>query len=204
MTAATIDPPRRDSWSVNVHAVIDKFTVEQVEACKAALGLDREPTGSELKAFCAPADRAESFDNLLTRQGKKRLIDRLVGTASNQALDTTHMRIGVGNSTTAAADTQTDLQAAAGAGNRQFALVDSAPTVGTGADSGKVTAVATFPTGEANFAWEEWGIDGGTADGTTVTTEGNTTPGLINRKVASLGTKTSAASWVFTVTITIS
>ncbi len=46
-------------------------------------------------------------------------------------------------------------------------------------------------------------MDGGTASATTVTAETNTTPGLINRKVTDLGTKTSAASWVFTITITI-
>jgi len=63
--------------------------------------------------------------------------------------------------------------------------------------------VATFGTGVGNYHWQEWGVDGGTASGTTVTSEGNTTPGLINHKVTDLGTKTSAASWVFTVTITI-
>lgn len=188
----------------NILARVDKFGAEQIEACRSALGLDREPNGLELLAFCAPRESIESEGNLLTRQGKKRLIDRLVGTASNQALDATHCRIGTGNSNTAAADTQTDLQAAAGAGNRQFQLVDSAPSVGSGASSGVGTFVATFGTGVGNYPWEEWGIDGGTASGTTVTTEGNTTPGLINRKVTSLGTKTSAASWVFTVTVTIS
>ena len=66
------------------------------------------------------------------------------------------------------------------------------------------TFVATFGTTVGNFHWQEWGIDGGTADGTAVTSEGNTTPGLVNHKIADLGTKTSAASWVFTVTITLS
>lgn len=196
---------RQDAIQWSARARVDKYGLEQLAECRAALGLDREPNGPELLAyFGASDDYIESDGNLLTRQGKKRIIDRLVGTASNQALDSTHLRIGVGNSNTAAVDTQTDLQAAAGASNRQFELADSAATVGSGASSGVMTVVATFETGDANFAWEEWGIDGGTADGTTVTTEGNTTPGLINRKVTTLGTKTSAASWVFTVTITIS
>jgi hypothetical protein len=75
--------------------------------------------------------------------------------------------------------------------------------VGTGASSGVMTVVATFGTSVGNFHWQEWGIDGGTANGTTVTADGNTTPGLVNHKITDLGTKTSAASWVFTVTITI-
>lgn len=185
------------------HARVDKFNLNQIEACRAALGLDREPTGVELLEFCAAESFVETEGNLLTRLGRKRLIDRLVGTASNQALDATHLRIGTGNSATAAVDTDTDLNAAAGAGNRQFKLADSAGTVGSGANSGQLTVVATFATGVGNYAWEEWGIDGGTADGTTVTADTNTTPGLINHKVTSLGTKTSAAAWVFTVTITI-
>lgn len=192
---------KEDFFQWNVLARVDKFTVDQIEACRKSLGLDREPISSELLAFCAADDVIESEGNLLTRQGKKRLIDRFVGTTSNQALDATHCRIGVGDSTTAAVDTHTDLQAST---NKYFALVDSAPTVGTGASSGVGTFVATFGTAVANYAWQEWGIDGGTASSSTVTTDGNTTPGLINRKVASLGTKTSSASWVFTVTITIS
>ena len=195
---------RTDAINWHAHARIDKFTLDQIEACRRSLGLDREPISHELMAFCAADDWIESDGNLLTRQGLKRIIDRLVGTSSNQALDATHCRIGTGTSNTAAAATDTDLNAAAGAGNRQVMLVDSAPTVGSGASSGVMTCVATFTTGVGNYAWEEWGIDGGTANGTTVTTEGNTTPGLINHKVGSLGTKTSAASWVFTVTITIS
>jgi hypothetical protein len=35
-----------------------------------------------------------------------------------------------------------------------------------------------------------------------VTAEGNTTPGLCNHKIAALGTKTAAGTWVATVTIT--
>lgn len=204
--STTTEVPRADGFKWNVTARVDKFTAEHEAAVLAQLdaeGAPRSELSKRLTEQFSPYDSIEVDGNLLTRIGRLRLIDRLVGTASNQAITATTGRIGVGNSNTAAADTQTDLQAAAGAGNRQFELLDSAPTVGTGASAGVVTLVATFETGDANFAWEEWGIDGGTADGTTVTTDGNTTPGLINRKVTALGTKTSAAAWVFTVTITI-
>lgn len=194
---------RTDTINWHAHARVDKFTAEDEEKAKRYAGEQGIPLSQALLELASPYDTIEADGNLLTRLGRRRLMDRLVGTASNQALDATHTRIGVGNSSTAAADTDTDLAAAAGAGNRQFELVDAVGTVGTGASSGVVTFVATFETADANFAWAEWGIDGGTADGTTVTAEGNTTPGLINRKVTSLGTKTSAASWVFTVTITI-
>jgi hypothetical protein len=186
----------------NAHARVDKFTAEQEAEAKVVADRDGI-TLSQALLRLEPYEVAESEGNLLTRLGRKRLMDRFTEVASNSGITAAKARIGVGNSSTAAVDTDTDLVAAAGAANRQFELVDSAPTVGSGVDSGKVTLVATFETTDANFVWNEWGIDGGTADGTTVTADTNTTPGLINRKVASLGTKTSAAAWVFTVTITI-
>lgn len=193
---------RTDAITWHAHARVDKFTLAQIDACRTALGLDREPTGAELLAFCEPADSIEADGNLLTRLGLARIGNLLIGTASTQALDATHCRIGVGDSNTAAATTDTDLGGAAGATHRQFQLVDSR-SVGSGANSGVYTIVATFGTSVGNFHWQEWGLDGGTANGTTVTADTNTTPGLVNHKITDLGTKTSAASWVFTITITL-
>lgn len=130
--------------------------------------------------------------NLLVNAGIARLEDLLI-VAGGQGYNAANSRIGVGNSNTAAAASQTDLQAAAGAGNRQFKLVDQGPTRA----SQTITWRATFASGEAQFAWQEWCIDVGTADGTTVTAP------MLNRKVFTGGTK-AAAVWVFTVTITIS
>lgn len=148
--------------------------------------------------------------NILTRIGLLRYNQRLAAIASNQGLDATHARIGVGNGTTAvptpsSANTDTDLSASSGSGNRQFKLVDSV-AVGSGATAGVLTFVATFTTAMANFTWSEWGIDGGTADGTTVTADTNTTPGLINRKVpgTALLTKSNTVTAVFTATLTLS
>ena len=137
----------------------------------------------------APDEVVESLDNLLLNAGITRLLNLLVG-AGGQAFDSTHSRVGVGDSSTAAAASQTDLQAAT---NKQWKLVDS-----VNVSSQTVTWVATFGSSQANFAWAEWGIDQGTADGTTVTAP------MLNRKVASLGTKASGSTWVFTVPITIS
>jgi len=195
---------RSDGARWRIAMRVDKYDLDAVERARAFFGLrpNEEPSGAQLAAVAAPVEVVANLGNLLTRQGKKRLMDRLAGTASNQALDATHCRVGVGDGSTAAADTDTDLSAVAGSTHRQFKLVDSV-TVGSGASSGVLTIVATFGTALANFAWSEWGVDGGTADGTTVTSETNATPGLINRKVEALGTKTAAGTWVITVTITI-
>jgi hypothetical protein len=195
---------QRDGARWKIAARVEKFDLDAVARARRFFGLAdwEEPSGAQLLALAEPYETVVEEGNLLTRLGLKRLMDRLAGTASNQALDATHCRIGVGDGTTSAAATDTDLSAASGSSHRQFKLVDSV-TVGSGASSGVVTIVATFSTSIANFDWNEWGIDGGTSDGTTVTSEGNTTPGLCNHKVTTLGTKTSSATWVFTVTITI-
>lgn len=141
--------------------------------------------------FEAGADPDEVFEdkgNLLLNAGITRMINLLTG-AGGTAFNAANSRIGVGNSTTAAAAGQTDLQGA----SKYFKLVDSATPSGQ-----TVTWVATFASGDANFAWEEWGIDNGSTSGSTVTAP------LLNRKVAAMGTKGSGSTWTLTVTITIS
>lgn len=96
----------------------------------------------------------------------------------------TNARIGVGDSSTAFAAAQTDLQAGA---NKFRKIVDSAPS---GA-SNVLTLVATFATGDANFAWNEWGVFNAASGGT-----------MLSRKVEALGTKPSSQTWQFTVTLT--
>lgn len=101
-----------------------------------------------------PIEIVTSLNNLLLNAGIARLEDLMIA-AGGQAWDAAHSRIGVGNDATAAAATQTDLQAAAGAGNRQFKLCSSGPTRA----SQTLTWVATFASGEANFAWAEFCVD---------------------------------------------
>lgn len=138
-----------------------------------------------------PVEVVEIEGNMLLNAGVQRLLDLLIG-AGGQALDATHSRIGAGDSSTAAVATQTDLQAAAGTSHRQFKLVTGVSRTGQ-----FITWTATFATTEANFAWNEMGIDAGTADSTAVVAP------LLNRRVVSLGTKTSAQTWSATGTLTI-
>jgi hypothetical protein len=65
-----------------------------------------------------------------------------------------------------------------------------------GVTSGAASAVfqSTFGTAQANWAWQEWGIfNSATAS----------TGRMLNRKVESLGTKTSAAAWTLTLTLSL-
>lgn len=105
------------------------------------------------------------------------------GTSFNNA----NAHIGVGDSATAFAAAQTDLQAAS---NKLRKAMDATyPQVSTNV----LTFRSTFATGDANFAWNEWAVFNASSSGV-----------MLNRKVESLGTKTSAQSWQLTVTITLS
>lgn len=114
--------------------------------------------------------------------------DYLAGltTGTGTAFNNANAYIGVGDSTTAFAATQTDLQAAT---NKLRKAMDATyPTVAANV----ITFRSTFATGDANFAWNEWGVFNAASGGT-----------MLNRKVESLGTKTSAQTWQFTVQITL-
>ena len=101
-------------------------------------------------------------------------------------LNSTNSHLGVGDSTTAFAAAQTDLQAAS---NKLRKSMESGyPS----RSSGALTFRALYSTSQANFAWEEWGVFNASTGGT-----------MFSRKVESLGTKTSAQSWQLTATITL-
>lgn len=133
--------------------------------------------------------------NLITTAGLTRLTSLLNG-AGGTALTTTTARIGVGNGAGTAAVGDTDLSASAGSTNRWFQTC----TVSTAA--GVVTITGTFASADGNFAWNEFGIDIGTA---TVTSGNTVNATLFNHKTSiAQGTKASGQSWAVTVTITFS
>lgn len=130
-----------------------------------------------------PYETVKDYGNLLTNVGAQRLWEGLIGTVIT-VFSNANARIGVGDSNTAAADTQTDLQAAS---NKLRVAMDSTyPQISTDT----ITFRSTFSTSQANYAWEEWAIFNAAAAGD-----------MLNRKVASLGTKASGATWTLTVTI---
>lgn len=59
--------------------------------------------------------------------------------------------------------------------------------------SNVITFRSTFATTDANWAWQEWGVFNNATNGSGT---------MLVRKVESLGTKTSAQTWQFTVTLT--
>lgn len=178
------------------HWVLEKWDEDACDFARKKLWLPEfEPVPSfELLGLnIAPDEVSEVPGNLLLNAGIQRLEDLLIG-AGGQAFNNANTRIGVGNSATAEAATQTDLQAAAGGANRQFKLMNA--TYPSRA-SQTVTFQADFTSGEANFIWNEWGVDNGSSNSTTVVAP------MLNRKVASLGTK-ATGTWTLTGTLTLS
>jgi hypothetical protein len=100
-------------------------------------------------------------------------------------INNTNAYLGVGDSSTAFAASQTDLQAASN--KLRKAMEPSYPTRSGAA----VTLRSLFGTSEANWAWAEWGTFNASTAGT-----------MWQRKVESLGTKTNTQSWQLTVTLT--
>lgn len=155
------------------------------------------PDGATFEKYVKPDDVAVAVGNGLTTAGLGR-ISSLIIAAGGQAPTNTSARLGTGNSTTAFAVGQTDLQAAAGSANRWFQIMDATYPQQA---SGVLTFRSTFASADGNYAWQEWCVD----VGTPTVTSGNTVAALmLNRKVESLGTKASGASWVLTTTITLS
>jgi hypothetical protein len=116
------------------------------------------------------------------------ICDKVIGGSTYNAYNSTNAHIGVGDSSAIHAASQTDLQAAT---NKLRKIVDSAPT----RTANTMRFIATFGTGDANFAWNEWAVFNASS--------GTTAPAaMFSRKVESLGTKTGG-TWQLTVDVTI-
>jgi hypothetical protein len=158
----------------------------------------QEPAARHFREYrCLPFETYLLEDaNLILDAGWQMMMNGIAGSAVTKFSNGAVGRIGGGISATAATYVQTDLQAATGAANRQWELINAVPTVGSTHTAGLVLA-AQFPTTDGNFAWAEFGVDSGTAGGT-----GASVAPMFSRGTASPGTKTSAQTWNATVTAT--
>jgi hypothetical protein len=188
------------------HALVEKYSADQVAYTARRCGL-AEPHGALLRAWSGAPDlgTAEADGNLLVTVGLTLITQLIIGTTTAGSFKNAQAILGVGNSATAAAVGNTALTTD-GTANAWYMQCDSGSNPSQ--SSGVITAVATFPTGQANFAWNEWMAATTTAGtitaGTTLSGLSSGTETALNHAVQSLGTKTSAAAWVLTATITLS
>lgn len=146
------------------------------------------------------SDTREDNCNMIVQAGWVALLGSIAGTSITNKFSGTYGRIGVGTSNTAAAYTQTYLQGDTGGGSTTsyYQLVSGAPTISTGSTPPTLVFSASFASGNANFAWQEFGTDNYTAS--SVTTQG-TSSVFFNRGVSNQGTKASGQTWTATETI---
>jgi len=134
-----------------------------------------------------PYEVIEGEGNCLLNTGIDEMWDLITGAVSgaDHIFDNAAAQIGVGDSSTAADATQTDLQAAT---NKTYKGMETGyPT----SISQKATFKASFGSTDANYAWNEWVV------------KQSTSGKCLNRKVESLGTK-SSGTWTLEVSITLS
>lgn len=120
----------------------------------------------------------------LTTAGAE-LIASVVTGGTETLYTNANAHLGVGDGTTAFSVSQTDL---AGTNKTRKPMSSAYPT----AVGAIMTFRSVFDTGDANFAWEEWGIFNGSSAGE-----------MLLREVVNLGTKTSAQSWQLTAIVTV-
>jgi hypothetical protein len=140
-----------------------------------------------------PFEVLEREGNLLMYGGASALWDLLIAGGTVTAFNNANAYIGVGDSNTAAAATQTDLQAVT---NKVRVAMDGTypqHTDGTGAASNaQCVWRSTFGSAVANWAWAEWALFNASAAGR-----------MLNRKVEALGTKASGTTWTMTITLSL-
>jgi len=162
-------------------AVLRKYEGD-INACK---------TPEERQAFLensVPYEVRELKDNCLLNTGINEMWKLVKGEVSgaDHIYDNTHAQIGVGDSSTAANATQTDLQAAS---NKTYKAMESGYPEAISAQ--KIVLKSAFGSSDANYAWEEWVV------------KQSTSAVCLNRKAESLGTK-SGGTWTLEVEITLS
>ncbi|WP_433355607.1 hypothetical protein ACQP25_17190 [Microtetraspora malaysiensis] len=147
--------------------------------------------GSDTGPGAVPFEVIEREGNLMMYGGASALWHRLTGGTSVAPFDATNARLGVGDGTAGADPTHNDLQ---GTNKLRKGMDPGFPqhTEGTNLSAASVTFKATFGQGEANHPWQEWGLFNAATLGR-----------MLNRRVEDLGAKSSAATWVLTVVLSL-
>jgi len=162
---------------------------------RAPMPGDRALTPAQF-ASVSVAPYSETLDedcNMILQAGWVALLGGIAGTSITTKFSSSVGRIGTGDSNTAAAYTQTDLQAST---NKYYQLVSGTPVITTASTPPTLVFSASFGTGVGNYSWQEFITD----EGTTSTT-GPVVATCLNRGVSNQGTKVSGQTWTATETI---
>jgi hypothetical protein len=157
----------------------------------------------------APYQTTVDYDcNLVTTAGWAALLGSIGGTSIGTKFGSAAGRIGVGTSSAAATGANTYLGGDTGSASTTsyYQLCGAAPTItttGTGADLDICTMVfvASFASGVANFAWNEFGTDNAAASGVYLNGLAGGPYVFLNHGISAQSTKTAGQTWTATETI---
>jgi hypothetical protein len=190
-----------DSGTHRTLLEVERWGPDEVDYALRKMGLEpgHDLHPADFARLKVPSySKTEHVGNLIMNTMWTALITSYFGTyTAPTKFSTTVGRIGIGDATTPAATyVDTDLAAAAGSTHRLFKLAAANPTTTITNATRSFVLVATFQAADAMFAWNEFGLDQGTADGTTVVSQ------LINHAVGiSQGTKGTNQVWTATATL---
>lgn len=176
----------KDSIGYKAEWKISKFQDKDGEVAKLLR------SGLSVEEVSTRCDQVPQIDmihqNVALNEGLGELIDLLCGLSSPTAYSHAAAYIGVGDSNTAAAATQTGLQAST---NKTWMPMDTSYPARTDQTA---TWRATFGTSDGNHGWQEF----------TVVNAATDAGKNLNRKVDDKGTKVSGETWTVELSITFS
>ena len=147
----------------------------------------RKFANDEMFASDVPFETVKIPQNLLLNEGIAELLDLLIG-AGGTAFNNANSYLGVGDSATAEAATQTGLQAIT---NKLYKAMEATyPS----RSAQTITFRSVFGSADANFDWNEFTAANGNSDAAV----------NLNRKVSAQGTKAVGQTWTLDLQITIS
>jgi len=171
--------------------VVRRYDKFQTQFVQDITGLYNPTDADFARNRLKPYRATRVVGNLITNAGWTRLMNLLTNQGGTQALTASAVRIGVGTGTTAEAYTDNDLSGA----SKFFQPVTGAGSLGTR----QLTFTASFGGSDANFAWNEFGLDVGTP---TVTAGSTVNALLFNHKAnVAQGSKASGQTWTATATL---
>lgn len=189
---------------LNWHAScrVEKYSADQVQWLLTHKNIANPKAVDLSEHFKAPEDGILEVDgNLLVTVGLSNITALITGAAGN-TFSASQGICGVGSFTTAATTADTALGGNGSSATAWYQALDTAPTVA----GGQISAVSTFGSSVANFAWNEWCWAAAIAPltaGSTLASVG-TTPVMFNHKVAALGSKINGSAWSLYTSVVLS
>jgi len=163
--------------------MVKGFGKAKLEKYKLPVGVDEATFISQIERGEVRPYETKEEHNLWLNSGWTEILKLITG-ASTSHFDATNARIGIGDSDTAAAATQTDLQAAT---NKTYKSMES--NYPTAPSSQTIDFKSKFTTSEGNYVWNEMVLKNAVSSV------------CWDRVVTAWGTKTATEIWYMTVTI---